>query len=149
MLFSYQAVDKENIPREGTVDAVNIESAITTVESRGYSIISIAPTDAENSLFNIEITWFQRVSNKEIVIFSRQIATLFEAQVSALRIFRLLAAESDNPKLQNILIGISDDLQGGSSISKALAKYPDVFSSFYVNMVKSGEESGTLENTFM
>jgi type IV pilus assembly protein PilC len=149
MLFSYQAVDKENTPREGTVDAVNIESAIGTVESRGYSIVSITPAEIERSILNFEITWFQRVSTKEIVIFSRQIATLFEAQVSALRIFRLLAAESDNPKLQSILIGISDDLQGGSSISKALAKYPDVFSSFYVNMVKSGEESGTLENTFM
>jgi len=80
----------------------------------------------EHSLI-FEITWFERVSNKEVVIFSRQIATLFEAQVSALRIFRLLAAESDNPMLQKVLIGISDDLQGGSSISKALAKYPDVF----------------------
>lgn len=148
MLFSYQAVDKTETPREGTVDAINIESAIGTVEGRGYTLISISPVDAGGSIFDFEITWFQHVSNKEVVIFSRQIATLFEAQVSALRIFRLLAAESENPSLQKVLIGISDDLQGGSPISKALAKYPDVFSSFYVNMVKSGEESGTLEKTF-
>ena len=121
MLFSYQAVDKTEIPREGTVDAMNIESAISTVEGRGYTLISISPVDAGGSFFDFEITWFQHVSNKEVVIFSRQIATLFEAQVSALRIFRLLAAESENPSLQKVLIGISDDLQGGSSISKALA----------------------------
>jgi type II secretory pathway component PulF len=149
MLFSYRAVDKTGTPREGTVDARNIESAIETVEGRGYTIISVDPINNSTSLFDFEITWFERVSNKEIVILSRQIATLFEAQVSALRIFRLLSSELDNPKLQKILTTVSDDLQGGSSISRALARHPDVFSAFYVSMVKSGEESGTLEKTFM
>lgn len=149
MLFTYKAVDKESTPRDGTVDAQNIQAAIETVEGRGYTIISIDEVQTSESLFNIEITWFQRVTNKEIVIFSRQIATLFEAQVSALRIFRLLASESSNPMMQRILNDISDSLQGGSSISGALARHPDVFSPFYISMVKSGEESGTLEKTFM
>ncbi len=149
MLFSYKAIDKTSTPREGTVDAQNIESAIETVEARGYTIISVEPVASKESVFDIEISWFERVSNKEIVILSRQIATLFEAQVSALRIFRLLGSEIENVKLQRILNDISDDLQGGSSISRALMRHPDVFSSFYVSMVKSGEESGTLEKTFM
>jgi type II secretory pathway component PulF len=149
MLFSYKAIDKTSTPREGTVDAQNIESAIETVESRGYTIISVDPINTKTSLFDFEVTWFERVSNKEIVILSRQIATLFEAQVSALRIFRLLGTEMENPKLQRILNDVSDDLQGGSSISRALARHPDVFSPFYISMVKSGEESGTLEKTFM
>lgn len=149
MLFSYKATDKTGVPREGTVDAQNIESAMETVETRGYTIISIDPVDEKHSLLDFEITWFQRVSNKEVVILSRQIATLFDAQVSALRIFRLLAAEASNPLLQKIMTGIGDDLQGGSTISRALAQYPDVFSPFYVSMVKSGEETGTLEKTFL
>lgn len=150
MLFSYKAIDKTSTPREGTVDAQNIESAIQTVESRGYTVISVDPLgNGGASIFDVEITWFERVSYKEIVILSRQVATLFEAQVSALRIFRLLGSEMQNPKLQRILNDISDDLQGGSSISRALSRHPDVFSPFYVSMVKSGEESGTLEKTFM
>lgn len=149
MLFSYKAIDTTGATRDGTVDAISIESAIETVEARGYKIVSVDPIDNSSSLFNIEITWFQRVSNKEVVILSRQIATLFEAQVSALRIFRLLGAESENPKLQRIMSDISNDLQGGSSISRALAQHPDVFTPFYISMVKSGEESGTLEKTFM
>ncbi len=136
-------------PREGTVDAVNIESAIETVEGRGYTVISVDPLNAKGSLFDIEITWFDRVSSKEVVILSRQIATLFEAQVSALRIFRLLGSEVENKMLQKILSEVSDDLQGGSTISRALGRHPDVFSPFYVSMVKSGEESGGLEKTFM
>jgi type IV pilus assembly protein PilC len=149
MLFSYKAVDKSGTTRDGTVDAINIESAIETVEARGYTVVSVDPLSNRPSLFDVEITWFERVSNKEVVILSRQIATLFEAQVSALRIFRLLAAETSNPKLQKVLTEVSDDLQGGSSISRALAQHPDVFTPFYVSMVKSGEESGTLEKTFM
>lgn len=149
MLFSYKAIDKGGVTRDGTVDAINVESAIETVEARGYKVVTVDPLTNKSSLFDIEITWFQRVSNKEVVILSRQIATLFDAQVSALRIFRLLGSETENPKLQGILNEISTDLQGGSSISRALSQHPDVFTPFYISMVKSGEESGTLEQTFM
>jgi type IV pilus assembly protein PilC len=149
MLFSYKATDQNNVVREGTVDAGTMEAAIKTVEQRGYKVVTIAPLNDRPSLFNIEITLLQRVSNKEIVILSRQIATLFEAQVSALRVFRLLASEAENPKLQRMLTAIADDLQGGSTISRALSQHPDAFSPFYVSMVKSGEESGTLDKTFL
>ncbi len=149
MLFSYKAIDQSGTPREGTVEAQNTESAIETVQGRGYTVIAVEPLNEKSSLFDIDITWFERVSNKEVVILSRQIATLFEAQVSALRVFRLLAVEAENPKMQRILNEVSDELQGGSSISRALSKHPDVFSSFYISMVKSGEESGTLEKVFM
>lgn len=149
MLFTYKAIDQSGTPREGTVEAQNTESAIETVQGRGYTVIAVEGLNDKKSALDIEITWFQRVSNKEVVILSRQIATLFEAQVSALRVFRLLGAEAENKMLQKILNEVSDELQGGSSISRALANHPDVFSSFYVSMVKSGEESGTLEKTFM
>ncbi len=148
MLFSYKAVDKMNEPRDGTVDATSMESAMETVKLRGYTIISIEPLDKSKSFFDMEFDWFQHVSNKEIVILSRQLATLFEAQVSALRIFRLLGAEAENTMLRSTLTTIADDLQGGSTISRALSNHPDIFSSFYVSMVKSGEESGTLDETF-
>jgi type IV pilus assembly protein PilC len=90
----------------------------------------------------------QRVSNKDIVILSRQLAILFEAQVSALRIFRLIASEVENPLLRSSLISVAEDIQGGSAISRALEKHPKIFSNFYVNMVKSGEESGKLNEIF-
>ena len=80
---------------------------------------------------------------------SRQIATLFEAQVSALRVFRLLGAEVENPQLQKVMNGVADELQAGSSISRSLSNYPEVFTPFYVNMVRAGEESGSLDKVFM
>lgn len=148
MLFSYKAIDQNNVKREGTVEAASIDAAITTVQKRNYTVISIDPIEESKSVLNLEIKWFQRISNKEIVILSRQLATLFDAQVSALRIFRLLASEAENPQLRNVLNDIADDLQGGSSISRSLGAHPTVFSPFYINMVRSGEESGSLERSF-
>jgi type II secretory pathway component PulF len=148
MLFSYKAIDQNNVKREGTVEAGNIDAAISTVQKRGYTVISLDPVEQKNQLLNLEINWFQRISSKEVVILSRQLATLFAAQVSALRVFRLLGTEAENPQMQKVLNDISDDLQAGSSISRSLAAHPDVFSTFYVNMVRAGEESGSLERSF-
>lgn len=149
MLFQYKAIDQRNASREGTVEAANIDAAIVTVQKQGYTIISIDPLEKSTSILDIEFNWFKRISNKEVVILSRQIATLFEAQVSALRVFRLLATEAENPQLQNMLGKVADDLQSGSSISRALSAHPDIFSAFYVNMVRSGEETGSLDKSFM
>ncbi len=149
MLFTYKAIDQQNVSREGTVDAATIDAAIVTVQKQGYTVVSIDPLEKKTTVLDIEFNWFGHVSNKDVVILSRQIATLFEAQVSALRVFRLLASEVENQQLQSILSKIADDLQAGSSISRALSGHPDVFSPFYVNMVRSGEETGSLDKSFM
>ncbi|KKR65096.1 MAG: Tfp pilus biogenesis protein PilC [Parcubacteria group bacterium GW2011_GWB1_40_5] len=94
------------------------------------------------------MSFLNHVSNKDIVILSRQMSTLFQAQISALRVFRLLGSQTENPALKKCLTSIADDLQGGSAISVALSKYPDIFSTFYVNMIRSGEESGKLDEVF-
>jgi type IV pilus assembly protein PilC len=147
MLFNYRGLDKDGHERQGTVEALSRDVAVATLQRRGLIVSSIDAAEKKN-LLNADIAFFNRVSNKEVVILSRQIATLFEAQVSALRIFRLLAAEVDNKHLSDILTQVADDLQGGAPISTAMSRHPKVFSNFYVNMVRSGEESGKLSETF-
>ena len=137
MLFNYQAVDQTGAPKNGSIDAVNVDVAISSLQRRGLVITSIVEEGAKKSIFSMNLSWFDRVSNKDIVILSRQLATLFEAQVSALRVFRLLASESENKVLAAKLTVIADDLQGGSSISAALQKHLKIFSEFYVSMVKA------------
>ena len=151
MLFTYKAIDTTNIQREGTVEAPTVDAAITAVQKRGYTIVSIDEIRSGQGLaglFQIKFTFFQRISHKDIVILSRQISTLFQAQVSPLRIFRLLSAEMESEQLRTVLNQIVEDLQAGNSISRALASHPNVFSSFYVNLVRAGEESGSLEKSF-
>lgn len=147
MLFKYHAIDQDGHERDGTIEAPSQEVAVSALQRRSLIISAIDSTE-KKSLFELNIPLFNRVSNKDIVILSRQIATLFEAQVSALRVFRLLASEVGSKQLANVLSTVGDDLQGGVPISKALARHPKVFSAFYVNMVRAGEESGKLSETF-
>ncbi|MDQ2933355.1 MAG: type II secretion system F family protein [bacterium] len=148
MLFNYEAVDDTGASKNGSIDAVNVDVAISSLQRRGLVITSVKEADAASSFLGKNLSIFDRVSGKDVVILSRQLATLFEAQVSALRIFRLLGSEAENALLGKKLTIIADDLQAGSSISNALAKHPRVFGDFYVSMVKAGEESGKLDETF-
>ena len=149
MLFNYEAIESASgSKKNGSIDAVNVDVAISSLQRRNLVLVSIKEAEGSQSLFGKQITWFDRVSTKDVVILSRQLATLFDAQVSALRIFRLLSTETENKKLAGILQVVSDDIQSGSSISAALTKHPKVFSPFYVSMVKAGEESGKLDEVF-
>lgn len=151
MLYQYRARDENNQSREGTVEASSVDAAIAAVKRRGYQVVSIDVANQSGGLgaiLHMELNMFGGVKSKDLVILSRQIATLFEAQVSPLRIFQLLGAEVENVELARVLNSIVEDLQGGSSISRALEQHPHVFSVFYVNLVRSGEETGSLEQTF-
>ncbi|MDP2593881.1 MAG: type II secretion system F family protein [bacterium] len=149
MLFKYRAIDKDGHEREGTIETLSQESAVSALQRRDLVISALESVQQKHSLLDIELPFLKHIANKDIVILSRQIATLFEAQVSALRVFRLLAAEVENRYLAQVLSTVADDLQGGSPISTAFARHPKVFSTFYVNMVRAGEESGKLSRTFV
>src|SRR3989344_2478332 len=132
-LYKYTAIDADGAKRQGTIDAVNTDVAISALQRRKLIISSIDPVEGQISLFS-RISFFDRITNADIVMASRQITSLFEAQVSALRAFRLLASEARTPKLAGIFIEVSNDIQSGSPISTALSRHPNAFSSFFVNM---------------
>lgn len=146
MLFTYKSVDSKGIKKEGQIDAPNRDMAISGLQRRGLIVLSVEENKGSKSL--LDITVFERVSKKDVVIFSRQISTLFSSQVSALKSFSMLADNTDNPLFSRKLVSVSDDLRAGLSISDALSKHSDVFSDFYINMVKAGEESGKLNQIF-
>ena len=147
-LFKYTALDAQGNERQGSIDAVNMDVAIAALQRRGLVISGIDPADGGSTLLSKRLSFFDRVTNADVVMLSRQITTLFVAQVSALRAFRLLAAEARTPALGEKLTAVGNDLQSGSSIAASLARHPEVFSAFYVNMVRAGEESGKLDETF-
>jgi type IV pilus assembly protein PilC len=147
MNFRYTAVTDKGEKRDGVIEAVNRDLAISGLQRRGLIVTSVKSEDESKKWF--EVSLFEKVPMKEVVILSRQMSTLFEAQVSALKAFSLLANNTENKLLSRKMNQIVSDLQAGSSIAGALAKHPDVFSDFYVNMVKAGEESGKLTQVFL
>jgi type IV pilus assembly protein PilC len=149
MLFEYKVIDQNGTAQTGTIDAISADVAISSLQRRGFVISNIRAAEDAVPIWKRNLGFLDRIKNRDIVIVSRQIATLFQAQVSALQVFRLLADDNENPKLRLLLENVSSDLQGGSTISAALAKYPDVFTPYYTSMVKAGEESGKLDQTFV
>lgn len=149
MIFTYKALDERNSQTEGTIDSQTKEIAITSLQRRGWTILSLEESGKASSFLGNSINIFGGIKTKDVVILSRQMSTLFTAQVSALRIFQLLSSEVEKPALQKVLVQVADDIQSGSPISTSLAKHPKVFNVFYTNMVKAGEESGKLDETFL
>jgi len=148
MLFIYKTVDKNGAEQAGSIEAPSVDLAISSLQRRGQIIVSIKPEEVAKGLASFNLPFIRHVKAKELVMLSRQIATLFEAKVSVLSTFRLLASEVDNPYLRRALVEVTDDIKGGIPISAAMAKHPKVFSNFYVNMVRAGEESGKLSEAF-
>ncbi|MEZ4211245.1 MAG: type II secretion system F family protein [Candidatus Paceibacterota bacterium] len=145
MLFKYTALDKNGKKTQGEIDAVNKTVAISALQRRELIVVTIKG-DSEKSF--LKTSFFDKVPLRDVVIMSRQLSTLFSSNVSALKAFTLLASNAENKILASQLQQIGDSLQAGSSISDALSKFPNTFSSFYVNMVRSGEESGKLNEVF-
>ena len=147
MLYNYKAIDNKGVPQDGSIDAVNIDVAVSSLQRRELVVTDIKSAVDKKTLADY-LPFLATVPQKDIVSFSQQVSTLFGSQVSTLKIFTLLAEETENPILQKALFDISDRIQGGSTMANAFAKYPHIFSGFYVNMIRAGEESGQIAQTF-
>lgn len=147
MLFKYEAITNTGEKKIGTIDAANKDLAIVAIQHRGLVVSSLKEDGEKSGLLNMSF-FGKGIPMKDVVMMSRQISTLFEAQVSALKAFNLIATSTQNKNLAKVLEGVGEDLQSGSSISASLSRHPEAFSDFYVSMVKSGEESGKLNQVF-
>lgn len=147
MLFSYKTTTKDGVPQAGNIEAPNLDLAIMSLQKRGLIVLDIKSA-VTNKRWLSGVPLFSAIKSSDIVILSRQISTLFEAKVSVINTFTLLASEASNPLIQEKLLAVTDDIKGGISISDAMAKHNELFSDFYVSMVRSGEESGKLSETF-
>ncbi len=148
MLFNYKVITKDGEHKKGQIDTANMDLAVANLQRRGYVVVSIVP-DSKKSFLEASLPFLNRVKMKDIVLMSKQASTLFEAQISAVRIFELLGENSESKGIKKALSQIARDIRGGISISGAMAKQPEVFSNFYVNMIRAGEESGNLTETFI
>jgi len=144
MEFNYVARTKQGEMQTGVVEALSRNSAVETLQSRGFIILDLR-SNKSGSVFSLNFKFFQRVKMKDLTTFSRQLATLVSAQVPLLASLQSLSKQMENEYFRDIIFEVGSDIEGGSILSKALARHPKVFSNFFVNMVKSGEVSGSLE----
>jgi len=148
MLFNYEAITNTGEKKVGSVDAATRDLAIAAIQRRGYIVSSIKEDTGKSIDLMVKLFGKRSIPMKDVVIMSRQMSTLFESQVAALKAFNLLSENTENETLSQILSQVSEDIKSGVYISVALSKHPEAFSEFYVNMVKAGEESGKLTQAF-
>lgn len=145
MEFAFQARDNKGALRTGTVEASSEGSAFDILQQHGLVVTKLNPYSKVSMLE--QITLFDRVSAKDIVLFSRQLSTLINARVPIVQSLKILQAQVSSKKLQNIIADVTVKVENGDSLSLALTAYPKVFSGLYINLVKAGELSGTLDDS--
>ncbi|MDO8660200.1 MAG: type II secretion system F family protein, partial [Candidatus Parcubacteria bacterium] len=147
MLFSYQAKLKNGEISEGISNAVDRFSVARDLRSRGYVPLSIREQGIGFlNKFSILSSSFSKVSVAEQIVLTKNLSGMLQAGLPISRALSVLQKQTKNPKLNNILNSLTNDITGGGTFSEGLSKFPDVFSTLFVSMIKAGEESGNLAN---
>lgn len=144
--YKYKVADREGGVKTGLVEAISEHSAMETLEEKGMMVIALAETKKANFDLNLNsLPFVNRITIKDVVIFSRQFSVMVSANVVIVQALRILIEQTDNVRFKMMISEIADEVDNGSRLSDSLSKRPKVFSDFYVSVVKSGEASGKLE----
>ena len=149
--FNFKAMDSSGKEVSGTLSAQNQAAAVAMLRKEGYVPTNVTAADGSNkqSGLNMSIKLPKlikpRVKAKNLMVLTRQLATLVDSGLPLLRGLRILAKQEKNDTLKKALIGMSESVEGGSTFSDALALYPKIFNNLYINMAKAGEAGGVLE----
>lgn len=145
MKFEYRATDDQGKHQEGVIQASSEEAALQVLDRHGLYITWLKEAK-EQPLYAKRISLFDRVSEKEVMLLSRQLSIMFKARVSLIDSLTTIGSQLKNKNFKAKIFQISQDVEAGTNFSDALAKHPKVFSSFFINMVKRGETLGKLSD---
>lgn len=146
--FEYVVRDKEGKTLSGRREAGDTNNMVSSLRQEGYLIIRVMEVKAKGGLFSkdrLRATRGGRVKLDDIVVFSRQLATMVEAGVPLVQSLSILAEQVENSNLQKAIFMVRDDVESGKSLSEAIDKHRKIFSNLFVSMVRAGESSGRLE----
>ena len=139
-LFKYKAISPSGVVIQDTMEAESAQIVAEKLDKQGYLPLRISQGKIGKKLD------ISRVKLDEIIIFTRQLVTLLKAGIPLLSSLEALSEQTTSEKMKGIIREIYMDIEGGASLSEALAKHPRVFSRFYINSVRAGEASGSLDD---
>lgn len=145
MLYSYKATNKEGKTVSGTADVASKQAMLALLHKEGLHPVLVEVDKGKRKsggLFGPK----KKVKLNDLVIFTRQLSTMISAGVPLARSLAALQGDASNPYMREVLGGITKDVESGLPLGDAFAKYPNVFSDVYVNMVRAGEEGGILDD---
>ena len=146
MEFLYRAKTQTGELTEGKIEAPSEDQAVNALQQKGFLILSLE--EARKDLFARDLTSaFSKPSQKDVVMFTRQMATLVEADVPLVEGLHALERQIEKESFRKVILSVTAAIEGGSSLSVALAGHERVFSKFYISLVRAGEVAGKLQTT--
>jgi len=150
--YSYKAIDANGKERRGKVNASSSDEANSQLSNMGLMPTEVVEAKgsgkkggAKPKGVKKKSSLFGRISNEELTLFTRQLATLLRSGVPLLRGLDVMERQEKNAKLAGIINTLSENVRAGNSFSDGLTQYPKYFDKLYVNMVRAGEAGGVLE----
>ncbi len=146
--FTYKAKYFDGRDGGGVMQAGDERELALALKAQGMILIDAAP-EGKKKGFNREINLpFLGVSSTEKIMMTRNLGVMFSTGLSMVKIFDILSLQSKNKQLKDALADIKEKVSKGENLSDALARYPKIFNELFVNMIRVGEESGTLDDIF-
>ncbi len=142
-IFKYHAEDANGKKKSGNVVGLSESEVVLKLHKKELNVLSLEDvTQSPLSRFSRLIA---PIKSKDLVIFARQFSVMISANVPVVESLLILVDQTDNLSLKNLISDVAYDVNAGAFLSDALAKYPKVFSEFFVNIIRSGETSGKLD----
>ena len=142
-VYVWVAQTKKGRKLKGEIDAATEAIALSQLKKRNFTVKKLKPKP-KDLLENISFLK-PKVTNKDLVVFTRQFSTMIDAGLPLVQGLTILAEQSENPTFKAILKEITKDVEGGSTLAEAMKKHPKVFDSLFVNLVAAGEMGGILD----
>ncbi len=147
MKFRYKAVTKEGKLVQGIIEAK--EASEVAVYLRNHEFLPIVITKKEERDFSKFLPFLSKFRSSDLIFFTRQLASMLVAGITLMDALRILQEQTQKQAMHEIIHSIILDVEGGKSFSAAIGKYPDVFFSIYVSLIKSAESAGLLDKTLL
>lgn len=142
-IFNYTARDLQGIDHQGSIETVDLHQVAKLLGKKGLVVIDIKQKrDSQDRFFN---QLFHRISFADLVVMTRQLATMIESGLVLSEALDILVEQQTNKRFKAVLGEISRDIKSGVDLASALSKHPDVFPSVYASLVKAGEQAGKLD----
>jgi len=142
--FAYRAFDQAGRLETGVVDAETARLAAASLQARGYLVSALREQEHLESASR-QLERFFRVNRRDLVLFTRQLATMISAGLPIVGALQVLEQHAGNRRLRGIIKAVRLGIERGGSLSGEIARHPEAFGPFYVNTVRAGEVSGVLD----
>src|SRR5215213_12041174 len=145
-VYTYRALDQQGEIIQDKTEGSATMAVAHELRHQGLLVIDVKEQSAAQKDI---LAPFKGIRLADLVVFSRQLATMINAGLPIVRALNVLSEQTENPKLIDVIIAVRKDVEAGSSLSEALEKHPEVFSRLYTEMVKAGEIGGILDGVLL